>query len=272
MARGKSFKQVYFGRVIAPAKYHAGNGKPFISFTLLVDNLAIGPDKQRTSGRVQCSYSIVADNDPVPTILCRILNAEAPGVGGLAGVEYKSVEVLAQGDEKLTQVLDANGEPIPNAYYKNLEYCTIQVTDNNILDLYRSHVASAEDNPQMEAVQKPTRAPGRFQAKTSGFIKSKAQDPSASVRPASPVRKPVRPKYEVGDRLSHNGVLYEFQGGDPNNLDNWMEVAPEVEGQELPTNPFMSQGSPRTSPLAARLNGSSSKGLLDDEDEDELAI
>lgn len=269
MARGRALKQSYFGRVISPAKYFPNNGKPFIAFSILVDNLAVDADKKRVSGKIQCSYAVVADNDPVPTILCRILNEDDPDVGGLAGQQYKSVEVLVQGDEKLTHVLDSEGEAIPNAYYKNLEYCMVQVTDNVILELYRRHIESEGELQEDDGVQRPTRAPAR-----NNFRKS--TNKAAAARPKA---KP-RPKYNVGDRLVHSGVEYEFMGGDENVLENWREVVQEEEEVEQDDNPFV-RASKKTAaaPRRPATRGSISEkmnsldsiaGILDDSDE--LAI
>ena len=251
--QGRASKQTYLGRVIAPAKFHAG-AKPFISFTLFVDKLAVNKAKEKSSGKIGCSYSIMGDNDPVGLILCRIASKEDPSTGGLNGVSYKSVEVLVEGTERLTEVTDKEGNIIPNAYYKSLDYCSIQVADSDVLKLYKNHIGKGsstqqqEESPEQETanpnpftdtgaaptqqrvVQQPTQAPAAQRTVTA------KPAPVAQAQPAQQVKK----EYKVGDRLVHSEVEYEFRGGNPADLKNWVPVKQLVQQPPVAqaVNPF----------------------------------
>ena len=86
-------KQIYMGRVIAPAKYFAGtdNRKPFISFVLSVNNLLHTKDEsgnaKRESAKITCSYTVQSDNDMVAVVLSRIAGKDENTLGGES---YKS--------------------------------------------------------------------------------------------------------------------------------------------------------------------------------------
>ena len=241
---GRASKQTYLGRVIAPAKFHAGT-KPFLSFTLFVDRLAVGKgkEKERTSGKIGCSYSLNGENDPVGLILCRIASKDDPAQGGLAGQAYKSVEVFVEGTERLTEVADKEGNTIPNAYYKSLDYCSLQVVDSDVLKLYKKHLE--KDSPQEESVEQPTTNTNPFTDNTSAapqqnHVQQPTQAPVAQTRvvtqPAA--QQPKKTGYQVGDKIMHNGTEFEFRGGNSADLKNWYPVkqAPVVE--EKPANPF----------------------------------
>ncbi len=216
MATGKSFRQTYFGRVIGPAKYWSGN-KPYLTFTLYIDGLLVDDEKNRVSGKIGCSYSVQGDSDPVAMILSRIYNKENPEKGGLNGETYKSVEVVVEGTERLSIVKDSDGNIIPGAVYKNLDYCSIQVTDNNILHLYKKHV---EDSQPDNSVQRPTSAPKTktYQKKVEPVEEVETEEEEANEEEES------ENTYKVGDRETYKGVEYEFTGGDPADLKNWKKV------------------------------------------------
>lgn len=237
MATGKAFKQSYFGRVIGPAKYWAGN-KPYLTFTLYVDGLLVDEDKNRTSGKIGCSYSIQGDSDPVALILSRIFNKDKPNEGGLAGKPYKTVEVVVEGSERLNVVKDADGNLIPGAVYKNLDYCTVQVTDNNVLQLFKKHQSEGTEDED-DGIQKPTTAP-----RSKGSFKKKSPPPVTDLETFEEEEGEEEEEeaaseessYKVGDTIVHSGVTYKFLGGSAADLSNWEKVEKKVKKAKV--NPF----------------------------------
>lgn len=215
----KAAKQSYLGRVIFPAKYIASSsGKPFITFTLYVDNHLVAADGNRGSARINCSYSISGEKDPVAMILCRIFNKEDPDAGGLAGEKYKSVEIWVEGNERLSEVQDK-----PGAVYKSLDFCSVQITDKEMLKLYKAHTSGSQEKEATGAISKNTQAPTQAptQAATSTTTKKK------------------RKEYSVGEKVESNGKTYEFLGGDSKVLSNWKEVVTVGENEEDDALPFI---------------------------------
>lgn len=230
----RAAKQSYLGRVIGPARYHEGHGnsRPYLSFSLFVDRLAVKAEdkKERASGRIYCSYSVQSENDPVATILCNIVDSKT-GAGNLNGHTYKSVEVWVEGNEKLTEVkaFDDKGQPLHGAYYKSLEFCTVQILDRSLIKLLRGEDVQGGSHTEAQANVAPS-----------------------STR-ASASAAPNRKAYQAGDRIVNEGKTYEFLGGDQSNMSNWTLVedqpqpvaqkAPAPSGQvKQPSNPFKAQG------------------------------
>lgn len=265
---GHVSKQTYVGRVIFPAKYVAGvnGGKPFLSFTLYVDKLAMNKARERTSGRITCSYTITNDNDPVAHILCKIFNKEKPEDGGLHGQQYKSVNVLVEGAEKLTEITDPSGKVMSNAYYKNLDYCSVKILDDSLLQLLRQHLGqntgpevgvqvqvetSVGSNNPFSDQKQVTPPPPQVQQPT--------QVPAKAAAPKQQSAKPApAPTAELGETIIHNGVKYEFTGGDRNNLKNWRPVEQSAPASApAPANPFEAASQP------AEASGSGLNGVFE---------
>jgi len=254
---GRAAKQSYLGRVIAPAKFHDGhnNSKPYLSFAVFVDRLATKAEdrKERTSGKIYCSYSIQNENDPVAVILCNIIDSKT-GQGGLGGHTYKSVEVWVEGSEKLAEVaaFDANGQNLSGVYYKSLEYSSVQILDKNLVRLAKgdnSEAASGEETsaPAPSSFSQPNVAPSARPA---------AAKPSGQVARPQAAATSSKSAVEVGSRTEHGGVVYEFLGGDPKNMSCWAVVDSEGDAPVSPVatpekkvaaNPF---GAQKANPFA----------------------
>lgn len=260
MASGKTFRQLYFGRVISPAKYWGDGEKPYITFDLYVDRLLVNANKERISGKIGCSYSVQGDNDPVALILCRVEDKENPETGGLAGESYKSVEVIVEGTERLTVVTNGEGEVVSRAVYKNLDYCSVQVTDNGVLDLFRKHTNAG--NKRKDSEQRPTKAP--VSTKTS---KRQVQQEVVTKDEQQDEEEPTT--YKVGDRLINKGVEYEFIGGNSMDRDNWKPVKPKK--TKVKTSPFDDDGETPTTHV--KKAEQAFKDLLENDDvEDEEPV
>lgn len=214
---GRASKQTYLGRVIYPAKYNAGK-KPWLSFILYVDNLALDPNKNKISGKITCSYSIVNENDPVARILCRIYNKDNPGKG-LAGTQFKSVDVLVEGNEKLTQVTDKDGNIVPYAWYKNLDFCTVQVVDKEVMKLYRAEFGNGtgrQDSQQESFEDNPYESP----APQVSPRQVQTEQPTTAPSPKAKVRQ----QWQKGAVVVFEGKEYSFLGGDESLMENWAPV------------------------------------------------
>ena len=245
-------KQTYIGKVIHPAKYNNAGNKPFLTFSLYVDSHAFNPNKkEKESARISCSYTPFNENDPVGKILCRIATKENPDVG-LGGNTYKSVLVQVEGQEKLVQVFNAEGEAT-GAYYKNLEYCTVTVVDTKVLDFYyqeKKAQTDSEESSHEGDIGAPAVAPGVVKAK-----------PQTATRPvATQAARTTQKVYQVGDRIPHGGKMYEFTGGDSTNTANWKEVKVQTEDSPFtaPLSPFSSQ--------MANTNNTTAKSILEASD------
>lgn len=269
----RASKQTYVGKVIFPATYRNGvnNGKAFITFTLYVDGLAVNPaTKKRESGKINCTYTIHDDKDPVPMILCNIFNPKEPESGGLNGQQYKTVMVWLEGSEKLTLVMNQDGSPVPGAVYKNLEYCAVQVLDPAVLALYRAATGQAvEGSEEVEMAapitmpfQQPNLAPQFAQAPQPQFVQPPMQVPTQTavqqpapqlvttnlVRNTTRQAAPARRQYQPGDRLADaSGQVLEFVGGDPTNVVNWRAV----------------QAAPQAAPVQQGVRNTPIRALLD---------
>lgn len=265
---GRAAKQSYVGRVIYPAMYKQGvnGGKAFLTFTLYVDNLTINPaTKKRESGKIGCTYTIYDDNDPVAMILCNIFKKDEPDRGGIGGNQYKSVMVWVEGSEKLTLVVNQDGTPVPGAVYKNLEYCTVQIIDQQVMAFYRaafgqqgSDDGEADMAPATTALpfQQATVAPHVMQ-QAAPFVQQPAMAAptpvqpqfvqQAAPQPQQPQQMPTnnlvrgqqrttaqRRQYQPGDRLAdQQGRILEFVGGDPTNVANWSVVDQAVQPAQV---------------------------------------
>lgn len=262
---GRAAKQSYLGRVIHPAKFHPGNNgnKPFLTFTVYVERLAVNKNKERVSGRIYCSYVVAGENDPVGHILCKVHNKENPTAGGLAGQQYKSVEVWVEGSEKLVEALDSNGQEVQGAYVKYLEYCTVQVTDKDVMRLYGAQFKSGETeedsvatpqvapNPFNGQVEQPNVAPSSQPRKTAKQQATKA--PASQATPLASTQ-PARSVWRPGDRLVKDGLEYELVGEDFNKASNWKLLGP-AGVPTPPSNTFNGFGS-----------NTSIKSMLEEED------
>lgn len=214
---GRAAKQSYLGRVIGPAKYHEGqnNSKPFLSFAVFVDRLAVKAEnkRERISGKIFCSYSVQSEEDPVAFILCNVLDSKT-GSGSINGHTYKTVEVWIEGNEKLAEVkaFDDKGQPLSGAYYKSLEFCSVQILDKNLVKLLRPGAGGETDS---ESAAPPSQA---NVAPSSRPVVKAAEQPAE--QPAAQNRK----VYAVGDRVTDKGETYEFLGGDQSSMSNWTVV------------------------------------------------
>ena len=87
----KALQQSYIGRVIWTPKY-VESKRPFLSFSIHIDNHAFGLDKKKTSAKIQCNYTLPdnAAEDEVGVILSRITTKDEPDSRGLAGQQYIS--------------------------------------------------------------------------------------------------------------------------------------------------------------------------------------
>lgn len=241
MALGRALKQSYFGRVIHPAQERqTKDGKTFLTFTLYVDKL-VKNKEEAESARISCSYTPISTPDPVGIMLANIFNKEDPDQGGLSGEQYKSVEVLVEGTPRFSQaVVDVDGEPtaIQNAYYVNLDYCSVLVTDNRVLELYRGEFSEKSGQKQVtqtaakkQVAEQPTVAPSK---KKKTVIEIDAKEEVEEEVTASEAADKVlgndeeeahRTSYEVGDIIEHNGIHYKFKGGNAADVTSWQQIA-----------------------------------------------
>ena len=239
---GRAAKQSYLGRVISPARYHDGkNGsKPYLSFQIFVDRLAVKAEdkRERTSGKIFCSYSVQSDNDPVAFILCNILDSKT-GSGSINGQTYKSVEVWVEGNEKLTEVkaFDSEGKELNGSYYKSLEYCTVQILDRDLVRLLKQgQDGSGHTTNSTEA-----------QANVAPSMGSRSRN---AVQPQPQEQVANRTVYAVGARITDEGKTYEFIGGDSSSMSNWVVVTEdEPVTTAAPATPFAAPASTAGSPV-----------------------
>lgn len=267
---GRAAKQSYLGRVIFPAKFHPGNnGKPYLTFTLYVDRLAVNKNKERVSGKFYCSYAVNGENDPVGHILCKVHNKENPNAGGLAGQQYKSVEVWVEGSEKLVEALDSNGQEVPGAYVKFLEFCTIQVVDSNVLSLY-----SAQFNQQKAAQPQQQQAMPQEVASSAPNVAPSPQPRQARAKQQQQVstQQPDRTGYQVGDKLVQNGMVYELVSPQFMDASSWKLLGPaQASPTIVPPKPTPKPTPEPTTgnapnPFAAIATTTSIKNMLEEED------
>lgn len=276
---GRASKQTYLGRVVYPAQFHEGvnNGKPFLTFTLFVDRLAVNKTKERVTGKINCSYSISGDQDPVAHILSRIFTQESPQ--GLAGQTYKFVDVFVEGSEKLTELCGESGKPT-GAYYKGLDYCTVQVVSPELVQLFKAHMGQdsqglvSGDSSEESVSAQPARQANKVQQPTIAPL------PKAAPPPPSP-QEEASPTYKVGDILAHNGVEYQFNGGDPGKMQNWTPVRIVTLQQAAPAPvpapqraAVKTKVTPQSMPSAfsEALSDSGIKGSLPFEDETDIPV
>jgi hypothetical protein len=222
---GKASKQTYLGRVIWPAEFHEGRngGKGFLTFDIMVDGVAVAQDKTKLSARIPCSYTVQSATDPVATVLCNIATKDDPSAN-LAGYSYKTVDVVVEGSEKLTQVL-VDGKPVSKAYYKALEYCQVTIADKQVLAAYYESIKEeASDEAPPSRSQAPTQAP--VERKSAAKQTAKPTPPPApEVEEEAPA--PRKTSYKAGDRVTSDGTEYEYVSGNPEDITSWKEVLPE---------------------------------------------
>lgn len=258
---GKAFRQTYYGRVIFPAKYHASEkGDAFLTFVLYVDGLHVTRDRKRESGRLNCSYTIKGNDDPVARILCRIFSKDEEDNKGLAGQQFKSVDVIVEGSFRTAPVF-VNEQLVSGATFNHLDYCNVTITDKEIIKLYRQEFGGEEGSEDSSSaststVQQPTRAPKQT------VTQPVQQQQQAAAQTTQTAQAAERVTYEVGSRVTHEGKEYEFVGGDPSNIMNWKLVTP------APSVPFAKApvaAKPAATQTAQASGGQQSvKSLLDD--------
>lgn len=248
-------RQTYVGRVIAPAKYFDSKKKPFITFVLAVNGLAsIKNEKnqyERTSAKITCSYSIQSEDDMVATVLSRINSKD--NEQSLGGGSYNSVMVAIEGTERLVQYQDSEGKTLP-VYYKNLDFCSVSILDQSVVDLYKKEVGKSEERQVSNQTQQPNLAP-----------KSQPVNKTAS----QPTRQEASVGYNVGDVITDpEGNEFEYQGGDVENMDNWKLVQKEPPPPVKKVPPFMKKVQQPVKEVAQRVNPVAS--ALADEEEPSL--
>lgn len=234
----RAARQTYAGRVIFPAKYHEAK-RPFITFVLYVDGHLVSGN-ERKSAKISCNYSLPekAESDMVAVILSRVFSKDDPDNGGLAGEQYKSVDVLVEGEERLVEV-----EAGKTAVYKNLDFCRVTIVDKHVRGLFNKEFNSNgedKDNEETETqVERPNTTPS---AKSNGSVKAKA----ATSTSKSQAPKTQTQGYQVGDIVQHGSKKYRYIGGAVNNTKSWEEV---VEEEETDTGvpPFMAGEEEETS-------------------------
>lgn len=236
----RAARQTYAGRVIYPAKYIESK-KPFLSFVLYVDNHLVVNNNERKSARISCNYTL-PDNfekDPVAVVLSRIFSKEEPDTGGLAGTQYKSVDVLVEGDERLVEV-----EGKPGAVYKNLDYARVTIVDKHVLSLFRQEFNS---NNSTESTEQETSSDSKVE-RPSTAPTAKASTKAATTKTTSTQKTTTtkkEPSYQVGDIVEHGGKQYKYVGGAVNAANSWQEVEEESEVED-DRPPFMQEASPTT--------------------------
>lgn len=270
-------RQLYFGRVISPAKFYpaAGNRKPFITFVLAVNGLASvkeGDRYTRTSAKITCSYSIQSDNDMVATILSRISSDGNPQE--LGGQSYKSVYVGIEGSERLVQVTDSEGHN--KGYYKNLDFCSVEILDSNIKDLYKAETKpEATEDPEPQQPQKPTLAP-KSKVQVTKRVESAPVEEAPEAAAEESVA-PVESGYTVGDVITDpTGEEYRYIGGDAAVISSWQKLVKEVPVQKA-VPPFMKAAAPAkqkasAAPAKTKATPSVSQVLDDGDDLDKSNI
>jgi len=227
----KALQQSYIGRVIWTPKY-VESKRPFLSFSIHIDNHAFGLDKKKTSAKIQCNYTLPdnAAEDEVGVILSRITTKDEPDSRGLAGQQYKSVEVLVEGTEKLQEVEGKKG-----AYYKTLEYCRVTVLDNNLRNLFRQEMGQGKDTDQSQTTETSYSEPERPK---SNVATRAVESPTTSPTVPSQPEKHPKSTWEIGAEVVHGSKTFKFIGGNPNDTSNWKELTPISKPEpELP--PFM---------------------------------
>jgi len=222
-----SFRQVYLGRVIAPAKFFEGSGKkpPYITFVLAVNGGAMEKknDKyERTSAKITCSYTVKTDDDMVALALSRITTDNNPQE--LGGESYKSVAVIVEGTERLVASTDDKGNF--KGYFKNLDFCSVSIVDDKVRNLYHAEMKqNGQEEEKEETKVQPTLAP-------------------ATKKVAPKVEEPVEAadEYEVGQVVKDpSGQEFKFLGGDASDLSCWEKVVPApVAPAKKKVPPFMS--------------------------------
>jgi len=251
-------RQVYIGRVIAPAKFYAGNGnkKSFITFVMSVANLAsVKGEKgyEKTSAKITCSYTVHSDTDMVATILSNISTKDDPKTMGSGS--YKSVEVLVEGNERLVQVMNEDGSP-GRGYYKNLDFCLVTIIDSTVKKLFKEEGATTTSETPVNEEDTPKVAP-----KNRTVVKKVEE----------PVQEPVEEEaaveeessgYEVGEVVKDpEGQEFKYLGGDPSLVSSWEKVVKVPPAKKVP--PFF-----KVNKSAPVKQTQTDKALSDEEDLD----
>lgn len=236
----RASRQTYVGRVIFPAKL-IETQRPFLSFMLYIDNHLVGPNKERKSARISCNYTLPKnyERDEVALVLSKVYSKEDPDSGGLAGKQYKSVDVLVEGDERLAEV-----EGKPGAVYKNLDFCHVTIIDKTVKALYRQEYAKdsegKSENIESEEnhVERPTTTP--VQTKTPKLPET---------------------KYKIGEIVSSHGKKYKFIGGTSSSAKSW-ELVNDSNDEELP---FEIDNAPPVSAKSSVKSKSSLRNFIQEE-------
>lgn len=224
MAYSKVSRQTYFGRVTSPATKKEVNGKPALEFSLAIDKAVTFKNAQggyeKKSLFMRCTYFPSTYNgkdpelDPVVAILTRISSKDVPN--NLAGVQYNSVEALVEGVEEFYE----NNE---GRMFKNLKSCTVQITDNNLLQsFFNFRDAQTGGNNGGGQSYNGNSGGGQQTAPQQQFAPQQTapQAPQAPQQVAAPQQ--AQPQIAVGTIQNIGGVPHQLIGNDPSVRENWV--------------------------------------------------